>query len=398
MATAVDTRLERYAELAVRVGANVAEGQALFITSQPAHAPLARALTRAAYAAGAAYVDVVYADQHLRRAMIELGPDEALTYTPSWMRERAQAIGGNANIGTTGDPEPALLADLDPDRVGKAYMRELREIVLRQFRERSVNWTAVAYPSEAWAEQIFGEPDVERLWEAVAFTTRLDDEDPVEAWREHVARLSHRAAQLNELKLDALHYRGPGTDLTVGLLEQSRWISGETETAAGIRYVANMPTEEVFTTPDRRRADGVVASTKPLALLGDVVEGLTLRLEHGRIVDVTADHGAELVKAQIATDDGAAHLGEVALVDGTSRVAKTGLIFRNTLFDENATSHIAWGFAIPEAVRGDGGDAVNVSAVHTDFMVGGDDVEIDGITRDGRSVPLLRDSMWQLPE
>jgi aminopeptidase len=399
MATALDERLERYAAVAVEVGANVEVGQNLFINSRIEHAPLARALTRAAYKAGARYVDVYYTDQHVRRAMIELGPDEALDHAPPWLVERARSMEGNAAIGTAGDPEPTLLADLDGERVGRAQMKEVARVIIGQMQDRSVNWTAIAFPNEGWARQMFGEPDVERLWEALAFCTRLDEDDPVAAWREHMARLDARAHALNELHLDALRYHGPGTDLEIGLLERTRFGSALFRTAAGRPYTANLPTEEVFATPDARRAEGVITSTKPLALLGEVVKGLRVTFAGGRIVDVQADAGAEVVRAQIATDENAAHLGEVALVDGESRVGKTGLIFFDTLFDENATCHIAYGTAVPEGHEGEAtGDGINVSTVHTDFMVGGPEVEVDGVTADGRVVPLLREDVWQLPE
>jgi len=276
-------RLERYAELAVRVGANVEEGQTVFINAQIEHAPLARALTRAAYSAGARYVDVTYRDQHVRKAMIELGPDEALTYTPEWQKERGEAHNGAASIWTTGDPEPQLLGDLDGERVGRAQMKELIEISRRQMVDRVVNWSGVAFPNEGWATEVFGEPDVERLWEAVAFCTRLDEDDPVAAWREHMSRLDSRAAKLNESQFDAIHYRGPGTDFTIGLLPHARWMSALFHTASGRPYVPNMPTEEIFTTPDPSRAEGTISSSLPLALLGEIIKGLTFTVRDGRI-------------------------------------------------------------------------------------------------------------------
>jgi aminopeptidase len=391
-------RLERYAELAVRVGANVEEGQNVFIVSQIEHAPLARALTRASYAAGARYVDVNYRDQHVRKAMIELGPDEALTYTPDWLKERAEALAGAAMIATTGDPEPELLGDLDGERVGKAQMKEVTEIIRGHMIARRINWSGVAYPNAGWANEMFGEPDVERLWEAVAFCTRLDEPDPVAAWRDHMARLERRAATLNGLQFDALRYRGPGTDFTVGLLRTARWMSALFRTAAGREYVPNMPTEEIFTTPDRRRAEGTISSSLPLALLGDIVKGLKLTVKDGQVVDVEADHGAELVRSQMASDEGAAYFGELALVDGSSRVGKTGITFFDTLYDENATCHIAYGFGIPETFEGEPGDGMNISTVHTDFMVGRAELEVDGLTKDGQAVPIIRDETWQLAE
>jgi aminopeptidase len=301
-------------------------------------------------------------------------------------------------IATTGDPEPELLADLDGERVGKAQMKEVTEIVRGHMIARRINWTGVAYPTAGWATEVFGKPDVERLWEAVATCTRLDEPDPVEAWRDHMARLERRAATLNELKFDALHYRGPGTDFTIGLLTAARWMSALFHTADGREYVPNMPTEEIFTTPDRRRAEGTIASSLPLALLGDIVKGLKLTVKDGKIVDVQADHGAELVRSQIARDEGAAYFGELALVDGTSRVGKTGTTFFDTLYDENATCHIAFGFGIPETFEGEPGEGMNISNVHTDFMIGRPELEVDGVTKDGKVVPILRDETWQLAE
>jgi aminopeptidase len=396
IAPAIDARLEAYADLTVRVGANVQEGQTVFINSMVEHAPLARALTRAAYRAGARYVDVRYRDDHVRHAMIELGPDEALTHSPEWVKAMAHAMEGQAQIWTTGDPEPELMTDLDGERVGRARMKEVIEIVREQMVERSVNWSGVAYPSEGWATQIYGEPDVERLWEAVAFCTRLDEADPVQAWRDHMARLEGRGKKLNELDLDAIHYTGPGTDLTVGLNPNARWMSALFRTRDGLEYVPNMPTEEVFTTPDCRRAEGTVRSSRPLVLDGDIIEGLQLTVKDGKIVDVQADKGAGIVRGQLEVDDRAGYFGELALVDGTSRVGQTNTTFFDTLYDENATCHIAYGFGVPEVFDGEPGEGMNVSAVHTDFMVGGPELAVDGITKDGRAVPILREDVWQL--
>ena len=385
--------------MAVRVGANVGVGQNVFLGTQVEHAPLARALTRQAYAAGARYVDVHFVDSHVRRAMIELGPDQTLDHSPLWQIERVEAMAGNAMIATTGDPEPRLLADLDGARVGRAQPLELRKAGVRLLTANTCNWTGVAFPNPGWAHQVFGEPDVERLWEAVAFCTRLDEDDPVEAWRLHMDRLDRRARALNALGLDRLTYRGPGTELEIGLLERSRFGSALFRTVDGRPYVANMPTEEVFTTPDARRAEGVVAQTKPLALAGDVVEDLQVTFEGGRIVDVQAKRGGDVIRAQLQADENAARLGEVALVDGTSRVGRSGLVYFDTLYDENATCHIAYGAAVTHGHEGDEPDAgINVSTVHTDFMIGGPEVDVDGVTRDGRIVPLLRDDVWQLPE
>ena len=330
--------------------------------------------------------------------MIELGPDSALTHAPAWLIEQAAAESGNALIATTGDPEPDLMSGLDGARVGRAQMKEVIEIHRKQLEEHALNWSIVAYPNEGWATQVFGEPDVERLWDSVAFCTRLDEPDPVAAWREHMARLQSRAEKLTgaQVRRHPLHRAGhrpdrrpqPERTLDLALFH----------TAYGVDFVPNMPTEEIFTTPDWRRAEGTIRSTRPLALRGEVVEGLKLTIRDGKIVEVTADKGADVVRGQLATDERAGYLGELALVDGTSRVGQTNTTFFDTLYDENATCHIAYGFGIAEVFEGEPGEGMNVSNVHTDFMVGGPELSVDGITKDGKAVPILREDVWQLPE
>jgi len=392
----MDERLERYAELVVRVGANVQPGQEVFLFSNIAHRDLARAITRQSYRAGAAYVNVHYTDMHIRRAMIELGPDEALTYAPEWLKTYIRSCEGNALIGTTGDPEPELLADLEGERVGRAVPVEMMQIQRQLLSENAINWCGIGAPNEGWARQVFGEPDVERLWEKVAFCMRLDEPDPVAAWRDHLARLEERTKALNELQPDALHYRGPGTDLTVGLLPNVRWMSGSSDTADGIRYVANMPTEEVFTSPDARRTEGTIRSTLPLAMSGQIIRDLELTFEQGRAVGVTAESGADMVRSHFATIENADRLGEVALVTKESRVGRSGTLFYDVLYDENATCHIAYGAGLPFLADGETEGGLNEANMHVDFMVGGPELEIDALLPDGRTVPLIRDETWQL--
>jgi aminopeptidase len=389
-------RLEKYAELAVRVGANVQEGQEVFLSTIPEHADVARALTRQAYRAGASYVNVYYDDAHVRHAMIGLGPDSALTYSPEWRQEYTRGMAGNALLATSGNPEPELLADLDGDRVGRAMQVEVAKIRRQQHHDNTVNWCGVGAPNAGWAQQVLGEPDVERLWELVATCFRLDEDDPVAAWNEHLARLEARGKALGELKPDALHYRGPGTDFTVGLLPSAKWASAGFETAGGIRYVANMPTEEIFTSPDARRADGTIRSTMPLSFSGQLIRGLELTLKDGRIVNVDAEAGAELIRSQIASVENADRLGELALVTGESRVGQTGTLFYNTLFDENATCHIAFGAGLEYCFDGEPDENMNVSNIHVDFMVGGPELEVDALLADGTAVPLIRREEWQL--
>jgi aminopeptidase len=402
--SAADGRLEKYARLAVQVGVNLQPGQTLGINALIEHAPLARAITREAYAAGARYVDVLYSDQHVRRAHIEQAADDQLGYSPPWLVRRLKELGeiGGALCAITGNPEPDLYGDLDGERVGKSRMREVAEASL-ELTDGLCNWTIVAYPNEGWANTVLGEPDVERLWEAVGHAVRLDQPDPVAAWREHIDRLQERARLLNERRFDHLRYRGPGTDLTIGLHPDSAWQAALDE-SNGIKHVANMPTEEVFTTPDFRRTEGSVRSTLPLQMQGNIVRDLEVRFEGGRAVEVKASAGEEFMRTHIATDEGAARLGEVALVDGHSAVGDTGLVFFDTLFDENASSHIALGAAIVQALpwahdlapeeRVERG--VNHSSIHTDFMIGSNELEIDGVTADGEAVPILRNGDWQL--
>jgi aminopeptidase len=401
-----EERLEAYARLVVEVGVNLQPGQDLQINCEPEHLDLARALATAAYRADARWVDVTIIDPWVTRALIADGPEESLDWTPPWLIARLDDLAERegARILITGDAEPDLFADLDQQRVGKARMRELRQKTLELIAGRKLAWAIVGCPNPGWAQEVFGEPDVERLWQAVAQTVRLDEPDPVAAWRTHIERMNERARELNERRFDSIRYRGPGTDLTVGLLAQSRWASAEAETRWGQRHVPNLPTEEVFTVPHRARADGSVRSTLPLVLQGTIVRDLELDLENGEITRVRASAGEEVIRAQVEQEQGGRRLGELALVDGGSRVGRTGLTFLNTLFDENATSHIAFGQGIPECVEGfeqlTTDELVelgmNDSSTHVDFMVGGPDVEIDGIEVGGTAIPIIRDDRWVL--
>ena len=399
--------LEEYARLALRIGVNLERGQDVTLIAYVEHAPLVRAVARVAYAEGSRRVDALYLDVYLRREKAAHAPDEAVGWTPPWMLQRVEeeAERRTAVINTVGEPARDVFAGLDPQRVAGSLMPDLRRALWTAFDHGRMPWTIVAFPTPDWAEQVFGEPDLARLWEAVRATVRLDEPDPVAAWQEHIAMLSERAAQLDERGFDAVRFRGPGTDLTVGLLPQASWMAAGTETAWGRFYIPNLPTEEVFTVPDCRRTEGKVRATQPLVLVGGtVVRDLEMTFSHGRVSEVTASTGADEVRGELATDEHASLLGEVALVDETSRVGRSGLTFWSTLFDENAASHVAYGTAWAKALRLERlprdeelqAMGVNRSRAHTDFMVGGPEVEVDGLDGSGRATPILRDNAWQL--
>jgi aminopeptidase len=398
-----DQLLRACAELTVRGAANVQEGQEVHIAALLAHAPLARAITEVAYEAGASFVHIDYRDPYEKLYRLRHAPLETLSFVPDWYdQQMAQLVERRAAfIQIAGNPEPHLFEGIDPDRLRRCIFWTTPSQLMVAMSNES-NWTIVACPNEGWAQQMLGEPDVARLWELVAAATRLDQPDPVSAWDAHMTRLEERAAALNKRALDELHFSGPGTDLRVGLLPEARWMAARFRTSWGRPYIPNMPTEEVFTAPDFRRTEGRVRCTKPLSLGGHVVEGLELTFREGLIVKVDAATNGQAVEAEIGRDDGAARLGEVALVDNSSTVGRTGMVFRDTLFDENAASHIAWGAAVehvfselpPEAGREETG--INVSGVHTDTMIGSPEVDVDATTRSGETVTVIRQGDWVL--
>jgi len=393
--------LQRFAELIVTFAANVQRGQIVAIGTEPGKLELTRAVAAAAYRAGAKYVDVSQFDLHVKRARILHADEETLDYVPPWLGERILALGEHraARIGLTGPVAPGLLNDLDPQRAGRdqlPFLRENSEVV----NARTTNWTAVPCPTPAWAQIVYPELDPQaahaRLWEQVLHICRLDEPDPVAAWKLRQDVLVGVSERLTERAFDALHFQGPQTDLRVGLLATSRWLSARFSTIDGIVHMPNLPSEEVFTAPDPLRVDGVVRSTKPLVVGGTIVRGLQVRFEGGRAVSIEADEGGELLAQYTQRDDGACRLGEVALVDGEGRIGPLDTVFYDTLIDENAASHIALGAAYEFTVGEQDHEHLNRSQIHIDFMIGSPQVDVTGVTADGERVPVLRGGAWQV--
>jgi aminopeptidase len=397
----MDERWSRLAELSVH-GSNVQPGQVVLVSAELEHHELARAVAAAAYDRGAKFVDVVYFDPHLKRARIENADPTTLDYVPEWygqrMLEHAAQHGGRVSI--AGPTEPNLLDDLDPSLVGKDRLPWLKEIG-QVVSARSTNWTIVPSPHRAWARLVY--PDLpedeayEKLWHELEHVLRLDEPDPAAAWEERMAVLNDSAKRLTERHFDAIELRGPGTELTIGLLPTHRWWAADFTTVEGLRHFPNLPTEEVFTTPDPTRTSGHVASTKPLVLRdGTIIRGLRVRFENGVAVEIDADENGEALRSQLTVDDDAMRLGELALVDRQGRIGPLGTVFYETLLDENAASHIAFGNGFPFLVDEDVADRVNKSATHVDFMIGSPELDVDGVTADGERVPVLRGGDWQI--
>jgi aminopeptidase len=393
--------LERFADLVVRFAANVQPGQIVAISTEPGKLELTRAIADRAYRAGAKFVDVMQFDLHVKRSRILHAGEDTLDYVPPWYGERVIALGEHraARIALTGPSMPGLLSDLDPARAGRDQLPFLRESA-QVVNARTTNWTAVPCPTAPWAQLVY--PDLApgealaRLWKDVLHMCRLDEDDPVAAWTQRQDTLTGAAQRLTAHGFDALHFEGPGTDLRVGLLPTSRFISARFETVDGIRHMPNLPSEEIFTTPDPQRVDGHVRSTKPLVAGGTIIRGLRARFEGGRAVSIEADEGGELLANYATRDDGASRLGEVALVDGEGRIGPLDTVFYDTLIDENAASHVALGSAYEFTVGAQDRERINRSQIHIDFMIGSPEVDVTGVAAGGARVPVLRGGAWQI--
>jgi aminopeptidase len=372
------------------------------VGSEPGKEQLTRAIAEVAYEQGAKFVDLSVFDVHLKRARALHAAPETLSFVPPWYGERILALGEHraARIGLSGPVAPRLMDGIDPTLLGRDKLPSIAESG-RVLTARTTNWTIAPCPTPPWAELVHPElgsgEALDRLWKEIAHVCRLDEPDPVAAWRARMGHLADVSSKLDALHLDEVRFDGPGTSLRVGLLASGRWLSGAMTTVDGIVHAPNIPTEEVFVTPDPERTNGTVRSTKPLFVSGVLIEGLRVRFEAGRVVEIDADRGAGTLRTLSEIDAGAARLGEVALVDRDSRVGSLGTVFYDTLLDENAASHIALGQGLAFSLDGNDDLAkINDSEIHIDFMIGSDEVAVTGMTRDGGEVALLRGGRWQI--
>jgi len=404
-----EQKLDRLAEVAIRVGLGLAPGQELVMTATLDTLPLVRRITEQAYKAGAKLVTTLLNDEEAQLLRYRNAPNESFDYAAGWLYDgMANAFkGGAARLAVAGG-NPALLSQEDPEKVGRANraVSKAYRPALELITRHDINWTIVAGATPAWAATVF--PDLKadealaKLWDAIFAASRVDAPDPVAAWKAHDAGLHRRADLLNEKRYSALHFKAAGTDLKVGLADGHLWLGGGMTAGNGLYCIPNMPTEEVFTTPHKDRTEGTVTSTKPLSHQGTMIEGIRVRFEGGRVVEAKADRGQEVLQEMIGTDDGAGRLGEVALVPHSSPIAQSGLLFSNTLFDENAACHIALGQAYSSCLK-DGEKlskeelaklGANDSLIHVDWMIGSGDMDVDGITAAGAAEPLIRKGEW----
>ncbi len=397
-----DTTLRRFADLLVGFGANVQPGQIVAIGGDIGKEEVMRALTESAYRHGARFVDAAFFDLHLKHARLKYAAPETLDFVPSWYGERILALGDQrcARIGLSGPIAPGLLDDIDPALIGRDQLPFLKESG-KVVNDATTNWTIGPCPSRPWASLVHPSLDSDaalaKLVEELVHILRLDEDDPVAAWTARADGLVAAAERLTTHRFDALHFEGPGTDLQVGLLPSSRFAAARFQTVDGIVHMPNLPSEEVFSTPDPTRTAGVVRSTKPLVVGGSIIRGLEVEFQDGRAVRIDAEENADVLRGYTSKDPGAARLGEVALVDRDGRIGKLGTTFFDTLLDENAASHIALGSAYAECVEEPADRArMNESQIHIDFMIGSDDVSVTGISATGERMPVLAGGDWQV--
>lgn len=409
MQRSFEENLALYAKLIVREGLALAPSQELLVFADIDQAPLVRLVAAEAYRVGAKNVEVLWSDPQIVLTRFREGSDEAISYTPNWLydgitkahRENAARLGITAT-------DPGLLASVDAQRVATSSraQSEAKKEMSELITGGHFNWCLVGASSPGWAAKVFpGVPideSVAKLWDAIFLTSRVLEPDPIAAWQEHASAVTQRKNRLNELRLDALHFKGPGTDLRVGLVEGHKWIGVRSTSKNGITCSPNIPTEEIFTMPHRMRVDGRVSSSKPLSVRGQLVDGIVMEFRDGLITSAKAAEGDDTLQRLLSSDDGAKRLGEVALVPNSAKVAETGILFYSSLYDENAASHIALGAAYGENLEGfeemsesarlDAG--ANYSIIHVDWMIGSPGMDVDGVKADGSTIPLMRCGEW----
>ncbi|WP_075980083.1 aminopeptidase [Bacillus massilinigeriensis] len=401
--------LEKYAELVVKVGVNIQKGQTVVINTKLDSAELVRLIVRKAYEVGAKDVVVNWSDDQVSRTRYDLAPDEVFLEYPKWRAKEIEELAENgAAFIAVDSSNPDLLKGVNPERISnfqKASGQALKTY-RRYIQSDKISWTVIAAPSEAWADKVFPndpkESRVTKLWEAIFTSTRIDSDNPVEAWKKHDQTLHEKVQYLNEKRYKKLHYRAPGTDLTIELPENHLWVGAGSVNEKGFEFMANMPTEEVFTVPLKTGVNGVVSSTKPLSYAGNIIDQFSITFENGRIIDVKAVEGEDILRGIVNTDEGSHYLGEVALVPYNSPISKSDLLFYNTLFDENASNHLAIGSAYAFCIEGGkqmtseelAANGLNESLTHVDFMIGSNKMDIDGITPEGKVEPIFRNGDW----
>lgn len=409
MSTVFEGNLLKYAELAVKIGVNIQKDQYLFIQASTEVAPFVRLVTKVAYESGARQVFVDFSDDEIGRLRYELAPEDSFEFFPEWKKlEREWLAEQGAAFMSIVSQSPDLLKGVDTKRI--AATQKAAGTALNKYRQYvqsdKISWTVIAAASKDWAAKVFPElavdEQVQALWDAIFKATRADLENPVEAWKNHDDTLHAKVDYLNDKKYAQLHYTAPGTDLTIDLPKGHLWCGAGSVNERGHEFMANMPTEEVFTVPHKTGVNGYVSSTKPLSYGGNIIDNFKLTFENGRIVKVEAEQGEEILKQLVETDEGAHYLGEVALVPHESPISASGLLFFNTLFDENASNHFAIGSAYAFCLEGGKtmsqedllANGLNQSITHVDFMVGSGEMNIDGITADGQTEPVFRNGNW----
>ncbi|MGY4690507.1 aminopeptidase [Salibacterium sp. K-3] len=404
-----DETLKDYADLAVRKGVNVQEGQTLFVSAPITASSFVRTIAEKAYDAGAKHVHVDWVDETLTRLKYDKAPREAFKEFPQWIaRGREELAENGAAFITVKSTDPDLLKGVDPDKIADANKAagEAMETFRSYIQSDKVSWLVIAAPSPGWAQKVYPDDSPEeaesKLWNAIFKAVRADLDDPVAAWEAHDKKLREKAAVLNDKRYSELRYKAPGTDLSIKLPEGHIWVGGGGPNSDGVHFIANMPTEEVFTVPEKTGVNGYVTNTKPLNYSGNIIDDFTIHFTDGKITDYSAGEGGETLKNLIETDEGSNYLGEVALVPHSSPISQSGDLFYNTLFDENASSHLAIGSAYAFCLE-NGADmtkeekekhGLNSSITHVDFMIGSADMDIDGILPDGTSEPVMRNGEW----